>query len=232
MGPHALLERLRQAVAQPPVGRHVGRDDGIEQAHGVPDRDGVRRGAAGPRQQILAGQLAMHRLGPDPQHVVAQHPDHVAPRETSGRVGQGALEQGGAEGRGETVEPEGGAAARTGRVRLLPDLEDRARPAARVEIRRPRGADGRELVGDVVAEGLGRILVEPLRRQVVGREPAGAAAVGRLHVHRQVEQREMGERDHPVAERQTRAQVAQVAGGGGDRERQAHGRASSVTEVA
>ena len=189
---HAFLERLRQAVLKPPVGRHVSRDDGVEEAHGVADRHGLGRGTARPRQQIGARELAMHGLGPDPEHVVAQHPDHVAAREAPGRVGQGALEQGGAEGRGEAVEPEGGPAARAGRVRLLPHVEDGPRRPGRVEIRGPCRADGRELVGDVVAEALGRILVEPLGRQVVGREATRAAPVGRLHVHRQVEQRETG----------------------------------------
>src|SRR5712691_3734176 len=81
-----------------------------------------------------------------------------------------------------------------------------------------RDPDGDQLVLDVVAEALDRVLVEPLRREVVGGVAVPPPAVGRLDLDPHVQQREASERDDAVPEGQPRFEVPDVKGGGLERQ--------------
>jgi hypothetical protein len=83
----------------------------------------------------------MHHLGANPEHVLAQHAAHILTGQPCRRVGQGPLEQRRAEAGGETVQLEGGRAARALRVSLAPHVEEGPRRPGGVEVGGPRGVD-------------------------------------------------------------------------------------------
>src|SRR5262249_38705385 len=96
--------------------------------------------------------------------------------------------------------------------------EERARRARGVAVGRLGDTDRRQLILDIVAERLPGILVEPLGRKIVGGVAAAAPPFRGLHVHGEVEQGEVREGDHSVAEGQPRAEEADMEGGGLERE--------------
>src|SRR5215471_21018248 len=71
---------------------------------------------------------------------------------------------------------------------------------------------------DVVVEGLGGILVEPLRGEVVSRVAAAPPPIRRFHLHRHVEEREARERGDAVPEGEPRLEVPDVEGRGFERQ--------------
>jgi len=143
---------------------------------------------------------------------------HVGAGETRGGIGEGPLEERGAEGHGEGVEVQAGTEPATLREGVEPDLEHRARHLGRLEIVLMGDTDGRQLVLDVVAEALGRILVEPLGGEVVTGVAAHASSVGGFDVHHHVEEGKARERDDAVPEGQPRLEVPDVKRSGLERE--------------
>src|SRR5215813_7249188 len=216
--PDALLERLWKPVTQPAVRGNVGGRDGIEQTHGMAHGQGLGRRALRPAHEVVLLELAVHRSRADLQEIVAQERYRISAGQPCGGVRQRPLEEGRAEGDGEGVEVQRRARAPALREGVEPDLEDGARDLGRVEVRLMGDPDRAELVLDVVLEALGGVFVEPLRGQVVTRVPARAPAVGRLDLHRDVEQGEARERDDAVPEREPRLEVPDMKRSGLERE--------------
>ena len=95
-------------------------------------------------------------------------------------------------------------------VPVAPEGEQRAGAAARFAVRLLGGARHRDQVGDVLPVLLCRILVEPLRRQDVGRPAARRGAVAKLRGDTHVKDRHRDESGGAVPERHAGAHVAHV----------------------
>jgi hypothetical protein len=160
----------------------------------------------------------VHGSGPDLEEILPQQGDRVGAGEAGGGIGERPLEERGAEGHGEGIEVELGTEPTALRGGVEPDLEHRARYLGRLEIGLMSDADGRQLVPDVVAEALGRILVEPFGGEIVPGVAAHASSVGRFHVHHHVEEGKARERDDAVPEGQPRLEVPDVKRSGLERE--------------
>src|SRR5262249_57903668 len=73
----AVLEGLREAVAQPGIRGDVGRGDGIEQSNGVADGEGLGRRRRRPALEVALLRLAAYAARPDLEEIVAQETDGV-----------------------------------------------------------------------------------------------------------------------------------------------------------
>jgi hypothetical protein len=95
---------------------------------------------------------------------------------------------------------------------------------ARLEIQRARRLDRAQQISAVVGEVLLRALVEPAKRQEIGRVPGRAAAAAVLDIDREREQRRRPHGDHAEAERHARMGVADCRGGAEDFDLDRHSR--------
>src|SRR5712692_9788818 len=160
----------------------------------------------------------MHGARPDLEQVLAQEGDQVRAGQPCGGVGERPLEERGAERDRQLVQFSLGAAAAALGEGVEPDLEDGARHPGGLHVGLVGDADRDQLVLDVVPEASSRILVEPLRQEIVRGVAVRPATVGRLYLDRHVQQGEARERDDAIPEGQPRLEVPDMKGSGFDRE--------------
>ena len=207
---HDLLERLGKAVVDALAGLLVAGGDRIDEADGVADLDRRRHAqAAEEGADVEAGKVGREVGRADAEEVLRDHLREGAAGRAPERIGDGAVEERRSVGGDERIEVERRAARLLLAIDAGVQAERRVEAARRVELDRDR--ERLPQLVEVLCVRQREVLVEPFRRERLGRDALLRAPVRQRDRGADHRLRRMRHRRDAEPERQPQAHVALVA---------------------